>query len=177
MSLGFYSTLESPVGVLTLRWVDDALAGVGFGDSSQALRSSQWRRDDARLAAVRQQLQEYFRGERRSFELPIALRGSSLQERTWRGLADIPFGRTQSYAELAQRIGEPKWPGARDVGVALGQNPIAVVLPCHRIIGTDGSLVGFGGGLPRKRWLLTHEGWSDAPAQACLPGLERAREP
>src|SRR5205085_10382112 len=80
------------------------------------------------------------------------------QASVWRALTEIPYGTTMSYGELARRIGKPNWPGARAVGAANGQNPIAIVVPCHRVIGADGSLTGFGGGLPRKRWLLSHEG-------------------
>jgi methylated-DNA-[protein]-cysteine S-methyltransferase len=90
----------------------------------------------------------------------------------WQALLEIPFGKATSYGELAVRLGRPKWPGAKEVGAALNQNPIAVIAPCHRVIGTDGSLTGFGGGLARKRWLLTHEGCATVD-QPSLPLFDR----
>jgi methylated-DNA-[protein]-cysteine S-methyltransferase len=163
----YYSVMPSPIGPLTLRWSGDALVGMHFENASILARRGEWTRDDDRLAPVRDQLDEYFRGERTSFDLPLAFEGTPFQERVWRALYAIPFGETTSYGELARRISEPNWPGARAVGAANGQNPIAIIVPCHRVIGADGSLTGFGGGLPRKRWLLTHEGHA---------GLEEARQ-
>jgi methylated-DNA-[protein]-cysteine S-methyltransferase len=166
--------MDSAVGPLTLRWSGDALVGLHFDNHSILARRSEWVRDDARLAPVRAQLEEYFRGERTSFALPVAFEGTPFQRRVWRALTEIPFGETVSYGELARRIGEPNWPGARAVGAANGRNPVAVIVPCHRVIGADGSLTGFGGGLPRKRWLLAHEGCVDgrrSEAQASLPLL------
>jgi methylated-DNA-[protein]-cysteine S-methyltransferase len=166
-SSSYYSVMQSPIGPLTLRWSGDALVGMHFDNASILARRGEWTRDDDRLAPVRDQLSEYFRGERTSFDLPLAFEGTPFQERVWRALYDIPFGETTSYGELARRISEPNWPGARAVGAANGQNPIAIIVPCHRVIGADGSLTGFGGGLPRKRWLLTHEGHA---------GLEETRQ-
>jgi methylated-DNA-[protein]-cysteine S-methyltransferase len=158
MTPSYYSIMPSAVGPLTLRWSGDALVGVSFENAPILAQRGEWVRDDACLAPVRAQLEAYFCGERTSFDLPLAPRGTPFQERVWRGLREIPFGTTMSYGELARRIGSPSWTGARAVGAANGQNPIAVIVPCHRVIGADGSLTGFGGGLPRKRWLLTHEG-------------------
>jgi methylated-DNA-[protein]-cysteine S-methyltransferase len=179
MKPSYYSVMPSAVGPLTLRWSDDALVGVYFDNAPILSRSSDWIRDDACLSPVRAQLEEYFRGERRSFDLRLAFQGTPFQERVWRALREIPFGGTASYSELARRIGGSNGSGARAVGAANGQNPIVVIVPCHRVIGADGSLTGFGGGLPRKRWLLAHEGQADLSArprasQLPLPELDSA---
>lgn len=158
----YYSVMESPVGPLTLRWAGAALIGLAFDSASIRARLRDWVRDDARLAPVRSQLDEFFRGERRTFDVPLAFAGTAFQQSVWHALSEIPFGATTSYGELAQHVGRPKYPGAQEVGVALNKNPIAVIAPCHRVIGANGSLIGFGGGLDRKRWLLTHEGSATA---------------
>jgi methylated-DNA-[protein]-cysteine S-methyltransferase len=108
------------------------------------------------LPAAARQLKEYFAGKRREFELPLRMDGTQFQERVWRELTQIPFGETRSYGQLAKRLNNPN--GSRAVGLANGRNPIAIIIPCHRVIGADGSLTGFGGGIERKEWLLTHEG-------------------
>ena len=105
--------------------------------------------------AVRQ-LRDYFAGSRREFDLPLRLAGTDFQRRVWGGLTEIRYGETWSYGQLAKRIGNPK--ASRAVGLANGRNPISILVPCHRVIGADGSLTGYGGGLERKRWLLAHEG-------------------
>ncbi len=120
-----------------------------------AERSENWKRDDAALKQPRAQLQAYFAGELRAFELPLAAAGTVFQQRVWRALCDISYGETISYRKLAQRIGQPS--ASRAVGLANGKNPISIVVPCHRVIGMNGSLTGYGGGLQRKRWLLAHE--------------------
>ena len=102
-----------------------------------------------------QQLDEYFAGKRRSFDLPLKLSGSAFQQKVWRALQKIPHGQTCSYADLAKKIGSPK--ACRAVGGANHKNKIAIVIPCHRVIGADGSLTGYAGGLEKKRWLLEHE--------------------
>jgi methylated-DNA-[protein]-cysteine S-methyltransferase len=107
------------------------------------------------LARAGEQLNEYFAGRRQSFDLPLAARGTGFQQSVWRALTDIPYGVTRSYREIAEAVGSPR--AFRAVGAANGRNPIAVIVPCHRVIGADGSLTGFGGGLERKRWLLEHE--------------------
>lgn len=114
-----------------------------------------WRRDDTELAEARAQLDEYFAGTRTDFELELAADGTLFQKKVWKALRTIPFGTTQSYGQLATKIGKPT--AARAVGAANGCNPISIVVPCHRVIGADGSLTGFGGGLKRKQWLLNHE--------------------
>jgi methylated-DNA-[protein]-cysteine S-methyltransferase len=175
MAATFYTVLDCPVGALTLAWADAALIAVSFGDGSKQAERRGWRRDGLRVEEASTQLREYFNGERKVFELPLRFAGTPFQERVWNALRDVPFGTTVSYGELAERIGEPRWPVARYVGTALGQNPLAIVLPCHRVIGADGSLTGFGGGLPRKRWLLDHEGSAAAvpggDQQTRLPGF------
>lgn len=107
------------------------------------------------LDAACTQIGEYLGGKRRAFELPLDLLGTEFQVAAWRALADVPYGRTASYAQQAASIGRPT--ATRAIGAANGRNPVAVVLPCHRIVGADGSLTGFGGGLPVKKWLLEHE--------------------
>jgi methylated-DNA-[protein]-cysteine S-methyltransferase len=115
-----------------------------------------WRRDAGALREPREQLLAYFAGERRTFDLPLAPQGTPFQLKVWNALARIPFGATWSYRDLAMRIDSPK--AMRAVGAANGRNPLPIVLPCHRVIGADGSLTGFGGGLPLKQFLLEHEG-------------------
>ena len=112
-------------------------------------------RDDRAIGDVRKQVEEYCAGKRRAFDLELAAEGTDFQRQVWNALMDIPFGRTESYGALAKRIGHPG--GARAVGLANGANPIGLVVPCHRVIGADGSLTGYGGGLPLKRALLKHE--------------------
>jgi methylated-DNA-[protein]-cysteine S-methyltransferase len=114
-----------------------------------------WQRDDAAFPDVRRQLGEYFAGERTTFELELHLDGTAFQRTVWHALTEIPYGETISYGELARRIGRPD--RARAVGTANGQNPIAVIVPCHRVIGANGKLVGYGGGLENKRRLLDLE--------------------
>ncbi|MBV9947241.1 MAG: methylated-DNA--[protein]-cysteine S-methyltransferase [Myxococcales bacterium] len=171
MNPTYYSVVPSAIGPLTLRWSGGALTGVHFDDADALARRREWVRDDACLEPVRTQIEEYFRGERRVFDLPLAFQGTPFQERVWRALVEIPFGTTTSYGELARRIGRPDWPGARAVGAANGQNPIAVIVPCHRVIGADGSLTGYAGGLPRKSWLLAHEGVTNLRAHPLQTSL------
>ena len=144
-----FSRMDSPVGPLTLTW-NGALTGVGFDTEPVGTR------DDRALAVARRQLDEYFRGKRECFELPLALAGTPFQLAVWAALVKIPFGRAVSYRDIARSIGRPR--AVRAVGAANGQNPLAIVVPCHRVIGADGSLTGYGGGVPKKRWLLEHEG-------------------
>jgi methylated-DNA-[protein]-cysteine S-methyltransferase len=114
-----------------------------------------WRRDDAALRLARQQLEAFFAGELQTFDLPIRFSGTPFQNQVWHGLLTIPYGTTISYAELAARIGRSG--ASRAVGAANGRNPIGIIVPCHRVIGADGSLTGYGGGLDRKKWLISHE--------------------
>ena len=114
-----------------------------------------WYEDSAVFTDVVDQLKSYFAGERKAFDLPLVLEGSEFQKKVWTALQDIPYGETVSYKMLAQRVGSPK--AVRAVGAANGANPIPIIIPCHRVIGNDGSLKGFGGGLPLKKRLLELE--------------------
>jgi methylated-DNA-[protein]-cysteine S-methyltransferase len=151
-----YDVVQSPIDRLILASDGAALVGVWMANASPA--DANWSRrtgDDDILAQTRTQLEEYFDGRRRVFEVPLAPNGTDFQRSVWTALMQIPFGTTISYGELARRLG--KEAAIRAVGAANGRNPIPVIVPCHRVIGSDGSLTGFGGGLPRKKWLLQHE--------------------
>jgi methylated-DNA-[protein]-cysteine S-methyltransferase len=150
---------QTPVGMLTLVASDRGLRAVLWPKLSpqRAGISPRPRRnaDHPILRKTVQQLDEYFAGSRTSFELPLDLEGTRFQLAAWRSLADIPFGATTTYGRQAAGLGIPR--AARALGAANGANPVCIVLPCHRVIGADGSLTGFGGGLPTKQWLLDHE--------------------
>ena len=154
-----YSTLTTPIGELLLTADDDgALTAVDLPNRHRD--ATGWERDDALLADARAQLTEYFAGERTAFDLALRATGTPFQLRVWDALLRIPYGETASYGELAQELGgqgerDPRL--ARAVGAANGRNPLAIVVPCHRVIGADGSLTGYGGGLHRKRALLELE--------------------
>ena len=151
-----YTTLDSPVGELLLSGDGQALHGLYMqeGRTAAAVRAD-WQRDDDAFTDVRAQLDEYFDGRRTDFDLPLAIAGSEFQRRVWRALLDIPYGETVSYGEQARRLGPPATP--RNVGATNGRNPISIIVPCHRVVGSDGSLTGYGGGLERKRMLLDLE--------------------
>jgi methylated-DNA-[protein]-cysteine S-methyltransferase len=142
----------TPVGIITLTKSSDALTAAYLDNLVPTLDA---RRDARAFTEEIRQLDEYFAGERTRFDLRLAPRGTPFQERVWRALVAIPFGRTASYGDIARAIGSPT--ASRAVGAANGKNPIAIIVPCHRIIGSSGSLVGYAGGLPRKKWLLAHE--------------------
>jgi methylated-DNA-[protein]-cysteine S-methyltransferase len=145
-------TFASPLGVLRLYAAADALVAVHLPDQdAPAARVGA----NAVLRATAAQLDEYFAGKRRTFELPLAPRGTGFQERVGRALTQIPFGETRSYSAIARAIGRPS--ASRAVGAANGTNPIAIIVPCHRVIGASGALTGYAGGLATKRWLLEHE--------------------
>jgi methylated-DNA-[protein]-cysteine S-methyltransferase len=144
-------TIQTPVGLLRLTATETALTGVILNARGVA----DTRRPRGVLAETEQQLTAYFAGKLKTFDLPLALTGTPFQCEVWTMLRYIPFGETCSYAELADRIGRPA--AVRAVGAANGQNPIPIVIPCHRVIGKNGSLTGFGGGLRMKAWLLGHE--------------------
>lgn len=154
MNVQYYDMMPSPVGPLLL--TSDGVNLTGLYMQAHAKTVDTGCRDKAPFKQVVAQLQAYFAGERRQFDLPLAPVGTDFQRRVWRALQGIPFGQTSSYGELAGRLGKPT--ASRAVGMANGRNPISIVVPCHRVIGADGSLTGYGGGLPRKRWLLQHEG-------------------
>ena len=156
-------TMRSPIGTLCLCAEDDRLVGLYLPDRPAPTGP---RQRSAVLTRAAAQLDEYFAGERRDFDLPLAPSGTAFQTEVWHALARIPFGVTCSYGDLARSIGRPS--ASRAVGAANGANPIAIILPCHRVIGADGTLTGYGGGLPMKRWLLDHE---RARVQPSLPGV------
>jgi methylated-DNA-[protein]-cysteine S-methyltransferase len=151
-----YTRMESPVGSLLLAGDEAGLRSVSFETSNRAdgVRED-WVADGAALEEVERQLRAYFAGELREFDLELAPVGTEFQLRVWKALREIPYGQTISYGELARRVGNIK--ASRAVGLANGCNPIAIIVPCHRVIGSDGSLTGFGGGLRNKEILLELE--------------------
>lgn len=153
----FYTSIDSPIGELLLLGDGHALRGLYMQDGRKPVKiAPRWERSEAPFAGVQEQLREYFAGERTTFDdLPLVLDGAQFERRVWRALQDIPYGETASYGEIARHVGQPG--AARAVGLANGRNPIAVIVPCHRVIGANGSLVGYGGGLERKRLLLELE--------------------
>lgn len=151
-----HTVTDSPIGPLTLVATDGALTGVYMQQHEhRPVPESFGPADPAALTAAVEQLAAYFAGERRSFDLPIELRGTPFQRRVWAALREIPYGQTISYGQLAARIGQPT--ASRAVGLANGRNPISIVVPCHRVIGANGRLTGYGGGIERKRQLLDLE--------------------
>lgn len=154
MSL-YTTTLHSPLGLVRLFADERALVRIDL-DAGAPPPGALERDELPVLTEGRRQLAEYFAGERRAFELPLAPSGTAFQQKVWAALVEIPFGETTSYGALARRLGLPAG-ASRAVGAANGQNPIAVVVPCHRVIGANGALTGYAGGLEKKRWLLAHE--------------------
>lgn len=158
----YYHYHKSPIGRLLLAGEGDALTLLGFPGGSMARRhQAGWQQDSSAFTQVCQQLDEYFAGQRRQFELALAPAGTEFQRRVWQALTEIPYGETWSYGQLATRIGKPR--ASRAVGAANGVNPIPVIIPCHRVIGANGKLTGFGGGLDTKRQLLELEAGMVAP--------------
>ncbi len=150
------AVVSSPVGPLTLTGSVGALSGCWFGaDGDPGWPGAGLEHGLAPLADAARQLEEYFAGTRHEFDLVLAPRGTEFQRRVWAGLCEIPFGETRTYGQLATRLGSPG--ASRAVGLANGRNPIAVIVPCHRVIGADGSLTGYAGGMDRKRVLLDLE--------------------
>jgi methylated-DNA-[protein]-cysteine S-methyltransferase len=151
-----YTSMHSPIGELLLLGDGDALCGLYMQEGRKPVEiAPRWERSAAPFADVQAQLREYFAGERVAFDTPLAMSGTPFERRVWRALTDIPYGETVSYGEIATRVGQPS--AARAVGLANGRNPIAVIVPCHRVIGANGTLTGYGGGLERKRLLLELE--------------------
>jgi methylated-DNA-[protein]-cysteine S-methyltransferase len=151
-----YTYVESPVGQIYLQGDGEFLTGLYMP------RHKHWsgpdpacRQSDMALATVREQLAEYFAGERQQFDMPVKLAGTPFQQQVWQELTRIPCGETITYAELARRIGHPT--ATRAVGHANGRNPVSIIVPCHRVIGADGKLTGYGGGVDKKQWLLAWE--------------------
>ncbi len=151
----WYTCIDTPIGAIRMTSDGTSLTGLyleGEGDC----RAGEGRRDDAEpFARAREQLAAYFRGELTRFDLPLAAEGTEFQREVWEELRRIPYGTTVSYGEVARRLGRPN--SCRAVGLANGRNRLPIVVPCHRVIGADGSLTGYGGGLPRKRALLELE--------------------
>jgi methylated-DNA-[protein]-cysteine S-methyltransferase len=143
----------SPIGTLQISGTSSGISAVRFLDGDAPRGPSAL--PDA-LRACLDQLDEYFNGTRQAFSVPLDLRGTEFQRRVWDHLLTIPFGVTRSYLTVAEALGDRN--AVRAVGLANGQNPVAIIVPCHRVIGSDGSLTGYGGGLWRKEWLLKHEG-------------------
>lgn len=154
----YYTLLDSPIQQLTLMSDGEFLTGLRMIERRHAPEmTSAWKHDDAAapFAEARKQLRAYFNGELTEFDLQLSLPGTDFQQRVWQELQRIPFGATLSYGEMARRIGNPN--ASRAVGAANGRNPISIIIPCHRLIGSTGKLTDYGGGLERKAWLLAHE--------------------
>lgn len=151
-----YSYLESPIGSVLLAGATDALQFVGFPNGPKAMQAQpEWREDAAPFVEAKRQLTEYFAGSRREFDLPLAPQGTPFQLSVWQALLTIPYGATCSYRDIAEQVGNVK--AVRAVGGANGRNPLPIVVPCHRVIGSNGKLTGFGGGIETKEFLLSLE--------------------
>ena len=150
-----YRTIDSPIGPLTLAGRDSVLTNLRMVDQTYEPNRAGWSPDPGAFNDAVEQLAAYFAGELTDFDIEIDLRGTEFQQRVWKALRTIPYGETRSYGEIAQQIGAPG--SARAVGLANGHNPIAIIVPCHRVIGASGNLTGYGGGLDRKRTLLELE--------------------
>jgi methylated-DNA-[protein]-cysteine S-methyltransferase len=159
----YYTSVDSPIGELLLLGDGHSLHGLYMQEGRKPTRiAPQWECSTALFTDVVAQLAEYFAAERIAFDIRLTMSGTQFERRVWSALQEIPYGETVSYGEIARRLGQPS--AARAVGLANGRNPVAVVVPCHRVIGANGTLTGYGGGLERKRLLLELE-----QGQACLP--------
>lgn len=153
----WYTTMDSPLGPLCLAATPQGLMRVDFQHGVRPIQPAPaWQEDADRLADARRQLQEYFQGQRHNFTLRLAPAGTAFQQRVWQELQRIPYGTTITYLDLARRLGNPR--AVRAVGHANGCNPIAIIIPCHRVVGHNGRLRGYASGLPFKQRLLQHEG-------------------
>ncbi len=160
----FYDQLDSPLGSILIAGTEDRLSALEFTDSLQKVRDSLEKRfGEVELNArpgfggYAKPFAKYFSGDRAALDaLPVTTGGTEFQQMVWRALGDIPAGRTTTYGELAERLGKPT--ASRAVGLANSKNPVSLVVPCHRVIGANGALTGYAGGLERKQWLLRHEG-------------------
>jgi methylated-DNA-[protein]-cysteine S-methyltransferase len=159
-----HTTITSPIGRLLLTGDERVLRGLYMLDGPKSFAvDPAWTEDAAAFAPVIEQLEQFFGGERTTFDVDVELAGTPFQQRVWGALRDIPYGQTISYGELARRIDQPS--AVRAVGLANGRNPVSVIVPCHRVIGANGTLTGYGGGVERKRLLL------DLEARATVPRL------
>ena len=157
MQTNYYAFHNSPIGYLTIGVSSKGLARLSFG--KQLLNNSKnvrWVQSEEHIRPYAAQLDRYFRGEARSFSFPLDLEGTPFQKKCWNALLDIPYGKTKSYGQVARQVGCPK--ASRAVGGANHRNPVAIVVPCHRVIASDGSMGGYGGGLKTKEYLLRLEG-------------------
>lgn len=152
-----YSTFKSSLGIITLQANDKGLQGCWFETHTTCPDNlGELQPEQPILQQAQQELTEYFAGHRKDFTVPLAPHGTEFQKKVWRALSTIGFGKTCAYRDLAEQIGKPT--AMRAVGAANGRNPISIIVPCHRVIGRDGKLTGYAGGLERKQWLLLHEG-------------------
>lgn len=149
--------LSSPIGILEISGTESAISSILFQTSEKRTASAVAETSESSeiIRLCMQQLTEYFAGERREFDIPLSPKGTEFQQKVWKQLKEIPFGETSSYLSLAKKLGDEKC--IRAAAAANGKNPITIILPCHRVIGSDGSLVGYAGDLWRKKWLLEHE--------------------
>jgi methylated-DNA-[protein]-cysteine S-methyltransferase len=161
MTTTTFRTMDSPVGTITLAGRDGVLTNLRMDDQTHAPSDQPtWEPEADAYGDAVEQLEAYFAGALTDFDLELRLEGTAFQQEVWAALRDIPYGETWSYGQLADRIGKPG--AARAVGLANGRNPIGIIVPCHRVIGANGSLTGYGGGLPRKQLLLQLEReWSE----------------
>ncbi|OAB80173.1 methylated-DNA--[protein]-cysteine S-methyltransferase [Cochleicola gelatinilyticus] len=143
--------LKTPIGILELKGTSQGVTSVYFVDPSEVASEE----NPSELHEATSQLMEYFEGKRSHFQLKLSLEGTNFQKKVWQQLQQIPFGKTVSYQQIANQLGDPKV--IRAAASANGKNPISIIVPCHRVIGSDGSLTGYAGGLHRKKWLLEHE--------------------
>jgi methylated-DNA-[protein]-cysteine S-methyltransferase len=152
----FYTTFDSPIGELLLTGDGSGLQRLSMQSARRPVAiDPRWERDERSFTEVREQLEQYFDGTRREFDVELDLIGNQFELRVWDALLEIPYGETVSYGHIATELGQPL--AARAVGLANGRNPVALIVPCHRVIGADGSLTGYGGGLERKQFLLDLE--------------------
>jgi len=156
----YYSRMNSPIGSLVVGVSDEGLAIIEFDQGEfpkgRLAQSAHWVESNDRTAVAVRELKEYFEGKRQDFTVPLDLRGTEFQKKCWRALLKIPYGKTRSYAQIAKTVGCPK--GFRAVGMANHDNPVPIIVPCHRVLASDGTLGGYGGGLDVKRKLLELEG-------------------
>lgn len=151
-----YTWIESPLGRVAVAWSDRGVERVGIGPDAARAMDRRWRLDPALDCEATRQVRAYLFGGRPDFDVPVVLEGTDFQIAIWKELTRVPYGMTLSYGEMATRVGRPA--AARAVGMACNRNPVPIIIPCHRVIGADGRLVGFGGGLALKRALLELEG-------------------
>ncbi len=151
-----YTYLDTPLGRILVQGDGDFVTGLFMPNhKGWPGLDATWQQTDAPFVAVRAQLAEYFAGNRQQFDVPLNLGGTPFQKQVWQELLHIPFGRTITYAQLAERVGKPT--GPRAVGHANARNPVSIIVPCHRVIGANGKLTGYGGGMDKKQWLLSWE--------------------